>query len=204
MTTVAHWDAVYAARSATEVSWFQAAPTPSLAALDRFAVHPDAAFVDIGGGASGLVDALLGRGWSDLTVLDISETALDVARGRLGAQASRVHWIAADITAWSPTRAYDVWHDRAVFHFLTTPEARAGYRRAMLQGVRPGGLAIVATFAPDGPARCSGLPVERYDAAGLAAAFGPAFALADDWREEHRTPSGAVQAFTWAVLRRLT
>lgn len=199
-----HWNAVYAAKDAQEVSWRQSAPAPSLAALDRFTPGTDSAFVDIGGGVSNLVDALLSRGWTDLTVLDISQAALDIAGKRLGDAASRVHWLAADITQWAPQRAYDVWHDRAVFHFLISQESREAYRHAMLQGLRPGGLAVMATFALDGPERCSGLPARRYDAAGLAAEVGPEFNLVEHWREEHVTPAGGVQRFTWAVLRRLS
>jgi SAM-dependent methyltransferase len=199
-----HWNTIYRAKDANEVSWHQSTPAPSLAALDRLNLGTDSAFVDIGGGVSNLVDTLLLRGWTDLTVLDISQTALGVARKRIGDAASRVHWLVADATQWVPERAYDVWHDRAVFHFLISQEGREAYRHAMDQGLRPGGLAIMATFALDGPERCSGLPVQRYDPAELAAEIGPEFNLVDHWREEHATPAGKVQRFTWAVLRRLS
>ena len=195
-----HWNAVYSAKAANEVSWFQPAPAASLSALDH--VHPNSAFIDVGGGASNLVDELLKRAWSDLTVLEIADSALAVAKERIGRDADRVHWLVADVTQWTPARTYDVWHDRAVFHFLVRPEDRAAYRNAMTQGVRPGGLAILATFALDGPERCNGLPVRRYDAGGLAGELGPEFELVDDWREAHATPAGAVQPFTWALLRR--
>lgn len=199
-----HWNAIYLAKDAKEVSWHQSTPAPSLAALDRLNLGTDSAFVDIGGGASNLVDTLLLRGWTDLTVMDISQTALGVASKRIGDAASRVHWLVADVTQWVPERAYDVWHDRAVFHFLISQEGREAYRRAMHRGLRPGGLAIMATFALDGPERCSGLPVQRYDAAELAAEIGPEVDLVDHRREEHVTPAGKVQRFTWAVLRRLS
>lgn len=198
-----HWEEVYRTRPADGVSWYQPTPEPSLRALDQLAVPATAALVDVGGGASSLVDQLLGRGWADLTVLDIAAAALDVTRARLGAAADAVRWLVADVTAWRPERAYAVWHDRAVFHFLTAPEQRAGYRAALAAGTAPGSLVILATFAPDGPERCSGLPVQCYAAAALAAELGPAFTLLREWRETHRTPSGGRQWFQWCVLRRL-
>lgn len=198
-----HWTRVYETKQADSVSWFQVEPAPSLAALDRLRLDPSSAFIDIGGGASNLVDELLRQGWTDLTVLDIAEPALDVSRGRLGQDAGTVHWEVADITAWRPPRHYDVWHDRAVFHFLTDVGQRQAYRRALEAGLVPGGHLIIATFALDGPERCSGLPVRRYDAPGLAAELGPAFRLIDTWREEHVTPGGASQSFTWCTFERL-
>jgi trans-aconitate methyltransferase len=136
-----------------------------------------------------------------VTVLDIAAPALAAAQARLGKKAADVTWEVADITAWLPQRRYDIWHDRAVFHFLITAEQRAAYLRALGQGLAADGLAIIATFAPDGPEKCSGLPVERYDAEKLARTLGPGFRLEASWREEHRTPWGSVQAFTWCVLR---
>lgn len=148
------------------------------------------------------MDQLLKRGWSDLTVLDIAESALAKARERLGRDADRVSWLTAHVTRWVPARKYDVWHDRAVFHFLVKPEDRAAYPRALAHALRSGGIVIMASFALDGPERCSGLPVQRYDANGLAGELGPEFELLANWREEHVTPTGAVQPFTWGVLRR--
>jgi SAM-dependent methyltransferase len=203
MSRQGHWDEVYGNKPADTVSWYQPTPGPSLQALERFAVAPGSAFIDVGGGASALAEALLARGWSDLTVLDIAEPALAVARERLGPDADRVSWLVADMTRWTPPRAFDVWHDRAVFHFLTAPADRDAYKEALRAGLRPGGLALIATFAPDGPERCSGLPVQRYDAAALAAELGPGFELLEGWREDHTTPGGAVQKFSWAALRRL-
>lgn len=196
-----HWSRVYEEKAPSSVSWYQAEPEPSLRALDRFGARPSSSFIDIGGGASNLVDALLGRGWRDVTVLDIAAPALEAARARLGSEAGKVHWEVADITEWQPSRRYDVWHDRAVFHFLTAPEQREAYRRALLAGVSPGGLVIMATFALDGPERCSGLPVRRYDPAGLAAELGAAFRLIEGWREEHVTPWGSRQSFNWCAFR---
>jgi 2-polyprenyl-3-methyl-5-hydroxy-6-metoxy-1,4-benzoquinol methylase len=197
-----HWTKVYDQKLASEVSWYQREPTPSLRALDRLGAGPSSALIDIGGGASNLVDALLRRGWSDVTVLDIAASALAAAKARLGSGAEKVRWEVADITEWHPSRCYDVWHDRAVFHFLTTPEQREAYRRALLGGLAAGGLMIMATFALDGPERCSGLPVQRYDPSSLAHELGEAFRLLDEWREEHVTPWGTRQAFNWCAFRR--
>jgi SAM-dependent methyltransferase len=199
----AHWDQVWSTKAADAVSWFQAEAEPSLGVIASLGLPPDAPILDVGGGASRLVDALIERGFADVTVLDISDAALAVARERLGARAGPVHWEAVDITGWTPPRRYLVWHDRAVFHFLTEPEQRAGYRRALEHGLAPGGHAIVATFAADGPERCSGLPVQRYDAAALAAEIGPGFRLVRDWRQVHHTPGGAAQAFQWCVFERI-
>ena len=196
-----YWTRVYEEKSPSEVSWYQPAPEPSLRALDRFETGPSSSLIDVGGGASNLVDALLERGWQDITVLDIAATALDAAKERLGAQAEKVHWEVADITDWRPSRRYDVWHDRAVFHFLTEPEQREAYRRALLAGVAPGGLVIMATFALDGPEKCSGLPVQRYDPATLGAELGSALRLVDGWRETHVTPWGSTQTFNWCAFR---
>jgi 2-polyprenyl-3-methyl-5-hydroxy-6-metoxy-1,4-benzoquinol methylase len=197
----AHWTKVYEDKAPSDVSWYQAEPAPSLRALERLGLPPSSSLVDVGGGASTMVDALLSRGWTDVTVLDIAPSALDAARARLGSKAARVQWQVADVTDWHPTRRYDVWHDRAVFHFLTGPEQREAYRRALSAGLSPGGILVMATFALDGPERCSGLPVERYDADKLAGELGPSLKLLESWREEHSTPWGAAQAFTWCVFR---
>lgn len=197
-----HWNEVYRTKAPSAVSWYQPAPEPSLRVLERFEVPNSASLIDVGGGASSLVDCLIERGWSDLTVLDIAAPALEVAKARLGASAKHVKWEVADITEWTPDRTFDVWHDRAVFHFLTSPDQQEAYRRALEAGVATHGLVIMATFAPDGPERCSGLPVQRYDAAMLSEALGPAFRLVDNWREEHTTPGGSKQAFNWCVFQR--
>jgi 2-polyprenyl-3-methyl-5-hydroxy-6-metoxy-1,4-benzoquinol methylase len=197
----AHWTKVYEEKAPSDVSWYQAEPEPSLRALERFGVSSSSSLIDVGGGASNLVDALLSRGWTDLTVLDIAPSALEAAKARLGRKAADVQWQVADVTDWHPARRYDVWHDRAVFHFLTAPEQREAYRQALLAGLSPGGILIMATFALDGPERCSGLPVERYDADKLARELGPPLELLESWREEHTTPWGASQAFTWCAFR---
>lgn len=198
----AHWDHVYQTKPADSVSWYQPKAESSIAALQRLAVPNTASLIDIGGGASTLVDSLIASGWRDLAVLDIAAPALALAQQRLGDAAGQVSWIVADITGWKPPRRYDVWHDRAVFHFLTEPGQRRHYRDALEAGLAANGLAIFATFALDGPQRCSGLPVQRYDAATLAQELGSAFAPILDWREVHTTPGGAAQAFTWAAFRR--
>ena len=197
-----HWDEVYRTKAVDSVSWYQPTPEPSLRALDELQLPAGTSLIDVGGGASSLADRLIERGWSDLTVLDIAAPALDVAKARLGDEAIRVAWVVADVTEWRPGRHYDVWHDRAVFHFLTEPEQRFAYRRALEAGTAPGSVMIIATFAPDGPERCSGLPVQRYDATALAAEFSPAFTLERDLREEHTTPGGGRQSFQWCVFRR--
>lgn len=198
-----HWRQVYEAKRPDEVSWFQASPAPSLDALDRLGAGPARSLVDVGAGASTLADALLDRGWSDLTLVDVSEPALEASRQRLGERAGKVNWDVADIRHWRPGRAFDVWHDRAVFHFLTEAAGRAGYKRALAEGTRPGSNVVLATFAPDGPEQCSGLPVQRYDAAALAAELGGAFRMIDHWRETHVTPWGSEQSFQWCVFEKL-
>ena len=202
MDRVEHWQKVYSDKRPEEVSWYQPAPGPSLAALDRIGLGKADSLVDAGGGASGLVDALLERGWRDLTVVDVAAAALAASRARLGGKAGLVTWVEADLCAWRPDRTFAVWHDRAVFHFLTSAEARAGYRAALLAATEAGSAVIVAAFAADGPEACSGLPVRRYDAALLAAELGEAFAPVADWRETHRTPSGAGQRFQWCAFSR--
>jgi hypothetical protein len=184
------------------VSWYQPKPEASLRVLDDFRVPATASLIDIGGGASSLVDTLMDRGWSDLTVLDIAAPALDVVKARLGQAAQRARWLVADMTAWQPDRVYAIWHDRAVFHFLTDAKARNAYVSALTAGTTQGSLIIIATFALDGPERCSGLPVRRHDAAMLGAELGPAFVLEREWREDHQTPGGGHQAFQWCVMRR--
>lgn len=198
-----HWRQVYTDKQPEAVSWFQPAPEQSLLALDRFGATPSQSLIDIGGGASTLVDALLARGWRDLTVLDIAAEALAAAQLRLGEGGAAVTWEVADITDWQSPRQYNIWHDRAVFHFLTEPQQRAAYLRALGAGLEQGGLAIFATFALDGPEKCSGLTVERYDADKLARTLGPEFRPEASWRDDHVTPWGSAQTFTWSVFRRL-
>jgi trans-aconitate methyltransferase len=198
-----HWQKTYSDRGETGVSWFEQRPEVSLDLIARIGATAASSLIDIGGGASRLVDALLDAGWRSLAVLDISNAALDAARDRLGAMASQVDWIVADVTQWRPGRTYDIWHDRAAFHFLTDAADRAAYVERLTTAVKPGGHAIIATFAPDGPERCSGLPVMRYDSAMLAAAIGPAFRLVEERRHGHTTPWGSTQAFQFCALRRV-
>ena len=197
-----HWEQVYSEKAPTSVSWYQGTPEPSLRALERLNISPGSSIIEIGGGASTFVDALLELGWNDITVLDIAAPAIEAARSRLGGVADKVDWQVADITEWRPTRNYDVWHDRAVFHFLTEAEQRAAYLRALGEGLPADGFLIMATFALDGPEKCSGLPVRRYDADSLAHELGPSFKLLESWKEEHTTPWGSKQAFTWSIFRR--
>lgn len=197
-----HWQGVYATKAETGVSWYQETPSPSLELLQVAGATPESAVIDIGGGASMLVDRLLAQGYRDLSVLDISDAALAVARKRIGPQALQVDWIAADVTTWHPSRSYDVWHDRAAFHFLVGDSDRAAYVERLRAALRKGGHAIVGTFAPDGPERCSGLPVRRHDAESLAAALGPGFRLVDSRRHDHVTPWGVVQHFHFGTFRR--
>lgn len=197
-----HWDTIYDATGPHQVSWFQARPTVSLELIGHVPLDPADPVLDAGGGASTLVDRLLERGYTDLTVLDVSGRALALARQRLGEQAHRVHWETADVLDWSPPRQFALWHDRAVFHFLTEPADRARYRQRVAGGIRPGGHLIVATFAADGPDHCSGLPVSRYTVDQLEAELGEAFTAVTTRREHHRTPAGVDQPFTWLLARR--
>jgi len=199
----AHWEKDYVNKAADTVSWFQPSPKPSLEALERITPNHASGFVDVGGGASNLVDALLERDWRDLTVLDIAQPALDVARARLRGRGDDVRWIATDIATWRPQRTYAIWHDRAVFHFLTEAADRRGYKAALEQGLAVGGHLILATFAIGGPERCSGLPILQYDAETLSSELGSAFSLLESWREDHVTPGGGVQAFNWCLFRRV-
>ncbi|URD61120.1 class I SAM-dependent methyltransferase [Sphingomonas sp. KRR8] len=196
-----HWQHVYLSKSSTEMSWYQPKPAASLDALDRNGATPADSLIDVGGGASTLVDALIERGWDDLAVLDISEAALDASRKRLGNQAQKVRWIADDIRDWLPDRRWSVWHDRAVFHFLVNANDRERYKQRLLEGLSPSGIVIMATFAPDGPERCSGLPVQRYDAPALQAELGSNFELVEAWSEKHSTPWSSSQAFCWTAFR---
>ena len=196
-----HWDRIYRSRAASDVSWYQPEATVSLELIRRVAPDPDAAIIDVGGGASTLVDGLLDVGYRNVTVLDLAGAALEVARDRLGPRASRVAWVEGDVLTVPLASRYAVWHDRAVFHFLTDPRDRARYVGRTRDAVKSGGHAIVASFAPDGPSRCSGLEVVRYSAEEMHAEFGTGFRRLDSVREEHHTPSGATQAFVYCLCR---
>jgi SAM-dependent methyltransferase len=197
----AHWQNVYIKKGENEVSWFQENPAPSLELIAQVGATPTSAILDIGGGASRLVDHLIDRGFQDVTVLDLSEAALESAKARLGTLAAKVHWIVADATGWEPQNAYDIWHARAAFHFLTEDRDRAAYVARLERALRTGGYALVATFALDGPERCSGLPVVRYDSASLGQILGPAFQFVHTRRHVHTTPWGSDQSFQFSVFR---
>lgn len=198
-----HWEQVYRTKQPDAVSWYQREARLSREIIGRVATNRDAHVVDVGAGASVLVDGLLADGYRHITVLDISSAALEVARARLGNAAATVTWCHADVlTASLAADAFDVWHDRAVFHFLTDAAKRAQYLEQVRKSVRRGGHVVMATFAEDGPLKCSGLETCRYSADALRGLFGDEFTLIESYREEHVTPSGSVQAFTYAVFRR--
>ncbi|BDU22249.1 class I SAM-dependent methyltransferase [Dyella sp. GSA-30] len=197
-----HWESVYQTKAADTVSWYRPHLERSLALIERVAPNRDTAIFDVGGGASTLVDDLLARGYRDLSVLDLSAEALNMARHRLGASADQVIWQVADLLdAPLPAARYDVWHDRAVFHFLVEAEQRAAYVRQLTHALKPGGYAVVATFGIAGPTKCSGLKTAHYDVPGLAQTLGDDFRLLDALSEEHRTPSGTTQSFLYALFQ---
>lgn len=196
-----HWNRVYTTRAIDAVSWYQTQPKISLELIAAADLPVDAPIINVGGGASVLVDCLLAQGRSALSVLDVSAAALASARTRLGADAAKVRWIEADVRGFEPPQRYTLWHDRAVFHFLTDPVGREKYMAALHRSLNPRGHVVIATFALDGPPRCSGLDVVHYDAATLHAQFGGSFEMLDSRRETHITPAGAEQRFTWAHLR---
>ena len=198
-----HWSRAYE-RPEERLSWYQEVPEPSLGLIRKHAPDRASAIVDVGAGASTLVDALLAEGRLDLTLVDVSEEGLERARRRLGAAAARVTFEVADVTEWRPPRHWDVWHDRAVLHFMTTNETQEGYRRALLAGTAEGSIAIIGAFAPDGPDRCSGLPVQRWSAEGLADFLVPEFTLEESLAHRHLTPGGVAQSFVFAVFGRVS
>ena len=202
MDSHAHWNAICRERAPDQVSWFQTEASLSLALIRGAAPEPRTAILDVGAGASTLVDGLLSAGYHNIFVLDLSAAALACAQTRLGTASDRVAWLEGDIlTVDLPSAGYDVWHDRAVFHFLTNPEAREAYIAQVRRAVRPGGLVLVATFAEDGPPRCSGLEVARYSAESLHTTFGPGFQLVHSLRDTHITPWGTPQVFTYCLCR---
>lgn len=192
-----HWEHVYTSKAATAVSWYQPEPSLSLRLIRDAGLDKDAALVDIGGGASTLVDALCKEGRSSIAVLDVSAVALAHARARLGEQAAQVEWYEADITAFNPPHAFDLWHDRAVFHFLTDEADRAAYVRTLKKTLLPGGQLIIMTSAIGGPKKCSGLDIVQYDAEKMSRELGPDFALQATGHEVHVTPAGGEQKFAW-------
>lgn len=197
-----HWEGVYSTRQAHEVSWYQVKPYTSLRLISKLGIGRGAAVIDVGGGASNLVDHLLALKFLDISVLDISETALKAVMARLGSRASGVKWLTSDITQLKPVGPYKLWHDRAVFHFLTDPKDRAAYVSILSNAVPVGGYVIMATFADDGPEMCSNLPVCRYSPEQLSAELGGGFTLLESRRETHDTPSQGQQKFIYCCFRR--
>jgi SAM-dependent methyltransferase len=198
-----HWQSVYQTKAEQQTSWFRPHLDESLRLIDGLDLDKSLPVIDVGGGRSTLADDLLPRGFGDVTVLDLSPAALEESRRRLGARAESIAWLASDILEASlPAANYALWHDRAVFHFLTGHDERARYAATAARSVRPGGFLVLATFAPDGPEKCSGLPVRRHDASSLADTFSGSFAVVADSRDVHATPFGTEQPFTYVVLRR--
>lgn len=202
MNNKAHWENVYQSKAPDAVSWYSPHLETSLALIRTANSDPRAAIIDVGGGESTLIADLLLAGYQNLSVVDISRVALDVAKKRIGKKSDGINWIEGDILdSEFASHSYDVWHDRAVFHFLTTPEQRIAYVRQISLAVKPGGHVIVATFAPDGPEKCSGLDVVRYDAASLHAQFGSPFTLISSKLENHKTPLGSIQQFLYCLCK---
>ena len=201
--TAQHWDDAYGHGDTTR-SWFQPHARPSQDLIAGTGLHCDDGIIDVGGGASTLVDDLLDQGHTDVTVLDISTEGLHAAQRRLGPRSTQVHWLDADLLTWTPDRTWQLWHDRAVLHFFTTDDDRHRYVSALTSATAAGSHAVLATFAPDGPTHCSGLLVSRYTAPDLAALLGEQWQLLTHTRQEHTTPAGTTQPFTWAVFRRQT
>jgi 2-polyprenyl-3-methyl-5-hydroxy-6-metoxy-1,4-benzoquinol methylase len=202
MDARSHWEKIYGTKAPDAVSWYRSHLDRSLALIESASPDRAAHIIDIGGGESTLVDDLLTRGYQNLTILDISQTALDVACARLGETGKRVEWICADVTrADLPAQAYDVWHDRAVFHFLIEQDQRNAYVRLAARAVKPSGHVIVSTFGPEGPTKCSGLDAARYDAESLHGEFGERFRLISSSKEVHQTPFGTTQQFLYCYCR---
>lgn len=197
-----HWEQVYATRQPHEVGWYQAYPDVSLRLIAATGVERQAPIIDVGGGASNLVDELLAEGYRDLTVLDISAAAIAAVKSRLGGKAESVTWVEGDVTRFSPPRQYAIWHDRAVFHFLTEAVDRRRYLEAVTAALPPGGHLVMATFAPDGPSQCSGLDVVRYSPESLVSELGNGFELVESFAATHLTPSLGEQSFTFCRFRR--
>ncbi len=196
-----HWIDVYQSNETDAVSWYQAEPRLSFNLIQKAAPDKTAAILDVGGGASVLVDWLLDAGYTDVSVLDIAPSALDQAKARLGERASQVHWYVADVTAFVSPRQCDLWHDRATFHFLTQPVAQQQYVATLKAALKPGGALLISTFAVDGPEKCSGLEIVQYDTRRMQAVLGRAFILREEYAEDHETPCGSIQKFAYFLFR---
>jgi len=202
MDAKTHWERIYTTKAPEAVSWYRPHLETSLALIERAATTRSTSIIDVGGGESTLVDDLLLRGYKNLTILDVSQTAIDATKTRLGSAAEQMRWLVADITEIElEPSAYDLWHDRAVFHFLTASDRRVAYIRQVARAVKAGGHVIVSTFGPEGPAKCSGLAVMRYDAESLHDEFGARFRLVESSKELHQTPSGTTQQFLYCYCR---
>lgn len=198
MNAQAYWERIYGTKAPDQVSWFRPHLQTSLDLIERAACHRSASIIDVGAGTSTLVDDLIGAGYRNLTILDISRAAIEVAKNRLGEASKSIQWLRADVMEGKfPAHSHDVWHDRAVFHFLTKPEERLAYVRNLAWAVKPGGHVIVSTFGPEGPEKCSGLDVMRYDAESLHQEFGTRFRLVESTKELHHTPFGTTQQFLY-------
>ncbi len=197
-----HWDKVFATKLEEAVSWFQAVPETSLRLIRACGLPKEAVILDVGAGSSRLADTLLAEGYSNIALLDVAAAALERTRARLGGKGRSVRFIVADIAAWRPDVAVDLWHDRAVLHFLTEPRDRAAYADALRQAVKPGGYVLISGFAPTGPEQCSGLPILRVDPGAIATLLGPGFDLLDAFEEDHQTPSGSQQRFVFTRFQR--
>jgi len=202
MNVETHWEKIYREKAPDAVNWYRPHLETSLALIERAAPERGVSIIDVGGGESTLVDDLLAHGYQNITVLDVSQTAIAVTKKRLGSAAEEVQWVTADIVNGElAPNAYDVWHDRAVFHFLTAMDQRVAYVRQVARAVKPGGHVLVSTFGPEGPTKCSGLEVVRYDAESLHAEFGVRFRLLDSIKEFHNTPFGTTQQFLYCLCR---
>jgi len=201
-TRQSHWQRVYTDKEPTDVSWYQRVPAKSLQLIHATGVARSEPLLDVGGGASTLVDQLLAEGYTDISVMDVSEKALQRCRARLGERAARVQWFESDVTSFEPLRRYVVWHDRAAFHFLTDPVERGKYIGVLEQALVPGGHLLLATFGPEGPERCSGLPVQRYDIGALQQLFTDRFELRSHELDIHQTPAGSAQQFLYSWWQR--
>lgn len=202
MSRTGHWETVYSTKTEAELSWHQDDPSVTLELMRKAGLRSTSSVIDIGAGTSRLMDRLIGLGLSNLSALDLSQNALAATRARLGERGNSVKWIIGDITRWEPPQTYDIWHDRAVFHFLVSPADQSAYIQRLSRSVVPGGHAIIATFALDGPEKCSGFPVERYSPATLAQRLGQAFSLKAHQFHLHQTPWGRPQSFQYSLLRR--
>lgn len=196
-----HWENIYKTKETNDVSWYQDSPTLSLRLIEKTGVAKNGGIIDVGGGASILVDNLLDGSYTELAVLDISGTALEATKARLGARVGDVDFVVADVTEFAPSMRYGVWHDRAVFHFLTDGGDREKYVASLKRSLAPGGHVVMATFAVDGPQKCSGLDVRRYDAPSMSAELGGDFELLEEHRETHVTPGGGEQRFAYFLYR---